>query len=96
MSVKKKMFFYLMDEEAGECYGGCFFRLFSDIFGQNKVIPQALAEAHSHLTIEMIDKGTFINSVLNDIDMEENCINLNPLSIESTEFFPEEVFEAFQ
>lgn len=44
----------------------------------------------------MIDKGTFINSVLNDIDMEENCINLNPLSIESIKFVPEEVFEAFQ
>lgn len=44
----------------------------------------------------MIDKGTFINRVLNDIGMEENCINLNPLSKESIEIFPEEVFEAFQ
>ncbi|TDL36918.1 hypothetical protein EVU91_07425 [Macrococcoides bohemicum] len=96
---EKKMFFYLMDEEAGDVMGDVsfdYFPTFSYYFWTDQSIPQALAEAHSHLTLEMIDKGTFINSVLNDIDMEENCINLNPLSIESTEFFPEEVFEAFQ
>ncbi|MCE4956825.1 hypothetical protein [Macrococcoides caseolyticum] len=95
----KKMFFYLMDEEIGDVMGDIsfdYFPTFSYYFWTDQSIPQSLAAKHSHLTLEMIDKATFINDVMNDIDMEENCITLNPMSTESTEFFPEEVFEAFE
>lgn len=60
------MFFYLMDEEVGEVMGDVsfdYFTTFSYYFWSEQSIPQALAEANSHITIEMINKGTFINSV---------------------------------
>lgn len=44
----------------------------------------------------MIDKEIFMNDVLNDIDMEENSIILNPMSNESIEFYPHEVLEEFE
>lgn len=66
MSDKKKMIFYLKDEEAREVMGNVSFAYiptFSYYFWTEQSIRQSLAEAHSHLTIEMIDKVTFINNV---------------------------------
>ncbi|WP_414052733.1 hypothetical protein [Macrococcus animalis] len=95
----KKMFFYIMDEEIGDVMGDVSFEYFpgfSYYFWTDQNIPQSLAEKQSHLSLEMIDKGTFINDVLPDIDMEENSIILNPLSNDACEFYPYEVLEAFE
>lgn len=46
-----------------EMLWGMFLSIIFRHFWTEQSIAQALAETNSHITIEMIDKGTFINSV---------------------------------
>lgn len=88
-----------MDNEIGNVMGDMsfdYFPAFSYYFWTDQNIPQTLAKNNSHFLVEMIDKEIFMNDVLNDIDMEENSIILNPMSNESIEFYPHEVLEEFE
>ncbi|TDM50956.1 hypothetical protein ETI06_02950 [Macrococcoides goetzii] len=95
----KAMFYYIMDNEIGNVMGEMsfdYFPAYSYYFWTEEKIPQTLANKKSHFSVEIIDKEIFMNDVLNDIDMEENSILINPMSNESIEFYPHEVLEEIE